>query len=444
MTRRVIMDRLNNQEANDKAVVVKKDGFAMIRKQVRDQIATNEELLKKQDTPAGITEIRRITEKTVYEFKDHLSNEDQKDKVGVVKRILDDVCGYGPIQDYLVREDITEVMVYNPNKIRYEVNGVLQEADENVRFQDEKHLMDVIEKILRPLNIPISPSNPEANARLSDGSRVHILIKPVAIDGPYMTIRKFKAALGIEDLLHKYKMLTPEIVAYYRMMMQLSKSFMVSGGTGTGKTSHLNAISSFIPDHYDIITIEDTAELQLQQQHVRRVETQQKTSDSTLVYEMIDGVKSSLRMNPTIIIVGETRDGKTAVSVMKAMNTGHEGSGSSIHSNSIRDMFNRISTMILEDYANMNEQAIIRTIGSAIQWVVQLKKNYITGKRYVSEIGEIDGLDEKGNIKVKSIFKYNPKTGITEPTGEISNYVEEARQLGLEIPAIFQESGAEE
>ena len=326
--------------------------------------------------------------------------------------IQNEITGYGPITELLGDDSITEIMVNGPNSIYVEVDGKIMK-EETVSFINDKHIVRTIQRIVQPLGRTIDAANPMVDARLRDGSRLNAIIPPLSLTGPVLTIRKFSKNLdGIEDLLLKGT-LTNYMATFLEACVKAKLNILISGGTGTGKTTLLNVLSSFINDDERIITIEDAAELRLKQQHVISLETRATNYEGEGEVTIRDLVRNSLRMRPDRIIVGEVR-GKEAFDMMQAMNTGHEGSITTLHANGPVDALNRLETMILMNEMSIPVDAVRGYIGNAIDIIVQ-KDRLTDGRRKVTSISEVKGL-ENGNIVVKEIFSYVQKATMDDGT----------------------------
>ena len=324
----------------------------------------------------------------------------------IFKEILDEVTGYGPIQPLLDDPDISEVMVNGPNKVFIEKSGRLMKSP--VTFDDDDHVLRVIDRIILPLGRRVDPDSPTVDARLPDGSRVNAVIRPVSIDGPSITIRKFKKdKLSIQQLID-FGSLTSQMAEFIRACVLAHLNIVISGGTGSGKTTLLNVLSSFIPEEERIITIEDAAELQLQQDHVLRMETKVANTDGKGAVTIRDLVRNSLRMRPDRIVVGECRGGE-ALDMLQAMNTGHDGSLTTLHANSPRDALSRLETMVLMAGMDLPLKVVRQQISSAVDVIIQ-QTRLKDGSRKVTAITEVVGME--GDVVVLTdIFKFE-QTGV--------------------------------
>ncbi len=327
--------------------------------------------------------------------------------------IDNEINGFGPITELLTDKNITEIMVNSPNEIYIEIDGQLIK-DESISFINDEHIIRTIQRLIEPLGRTIDAANPMVDSRLQDGSRINAVIPPLSTKGPVITIRKFKETMAsIEDLI-RIGTLTPYMARFLEASVKGKLNIIVCGGTGSGKTTLLNILSSFISPQERIITIEDAAELHLRQEHVISLETRVTNYESDGEVTIRDLVKNSLRMRPDRILVGEVR-GKEAFDMLQAMNTGHDGSLTTLHANGPQDALNRLETMVLMSGLDIPIKAIREYIASAIDIVVNIERMN-DGKRKVTSISELAGFEEE-RIKLKEIFKFTQK-GLTE-TGAV-------------------------
>jgi len=356
----------------------------------------------------------------------------------IVTDALDDIVGYGVIQSLLDDPDVTEVMVNGPNHIYAERRGKITRSD--MVFKNDAEVLRVIEKIVAPLGRRIDEASPMVDARLPDGSRVNAIIPPLALDGPSITIRKFsKDPYGIQDLIN-FGTLTAEMGEFLRACVEARLNIIVAGGTGSGKTTTLNVLSSFIPESERIVTIEDAAELQLQQEHVVRLETRPPNLEGKGEISIRMLVKNSLRMRPDRIIVGEVRGGE-ALDMLQAMNTGHDGSLGTVHANTARDTISRMETMTLMSGADLPAKSIKEQIAAAIHLLV-VQARVRDGSRKIVNITEVQGME--GEVVVlQDIFEY--KQTDVDPQGNVigklvatglrPKFMERLIRLGIDLPA---------
>lgn len=339
--------------------------------------------------------ISKIFEQTQIKLPEDIKKE-------IFHQVLNDLLGFGPLQPLLDDPDITEIMVNGPKKVFIEKKGQLSRA--NISFDDDDHVVRIIDRIILPLGRRVDYDSPTVDARLPDGSRVNAVVRPVAIDGPSITIRKFrKDRLQVPDLIN-FGSLTQQMADFLEACVKAHFNIVISGGTGSGKTTLLNVLSGFIPENERIITIEDAAELQLQQDHVMRMETKAPNTDGMNAVTIRDLVKNSLRMRPDRIVVGEVRGGE-ALDMLQAMNTGHDGSLTTVHANSPRDAISRLETLVLMAGMDLPLKVVRQQISSAIDLIVQ-QSRLKDGQRKVTAITEVAGME--GDVVVLTdVFKFN-------------------------------------
>ena len=361
-------------------------------------------------------------------LKEYINDEIDKVLVGydldylqrnhIFNLIQNEINGYGPITELLNDDSITEIMVNGPDSIYVEIDGKIVK-DDSVSFINDKHIVRTIQRMIQPLGRTIDAANPMVDARLRDGSRLNAIIPPLSLKGPVLTIRKFAKNLDtIEDLL-MMGTLTNDMAVFLDACVKAKLNILISGGTGTGKTTLLNILSSFIDKGERIITIEDAAELRLHQEHVISLETRLTNYDGDGEVTIRDLVRNSLRMRPDRIIVGEVR-GKESFDMMQAMNTGHEGSITTLHANSPVDAINRLETMIMMNEMEIPVSAIRGYIENAIDIVIQIDRTG-DGKRKVSSISEINGIKD-GNVYINEIFGLK-QNGMTDDGEAILEFV---------------------
>ncbi|WP_194098075.1 CpaF family protein [Marivivens aquimaris] len=386
-------------------------------------------------------EITAIVSETL-EDKGIVLNRDERLQLN--QDLYDEVTGLGPLEALLKDPSVNDILVNGPQQIFVERAGKLQLTD--ITFKDEKHLLRIIDKIVSAVGRRVDESNPYVDARLADGSRFNAMVSPIAVDGSLVSIRKFKKdKLGINDLV-KFGAFTEEMAAYLEAAVATRLNVIVSGGTGSGKTTTLNALSSFIDNSERILTIEDTAELQLQQTHVGRMESRPANVEGKGAVTQRDCLRNALRMRPDRIIVGETR-GEEVIDMLQAMNTGHDGSMTTIHANSARDGVSRLENMIAMAGIEMPIKAVRSQISSAVNLIVQASRLQDGSRRMVS-ITEITGM-EGDVISMQEVFRYQ-RTGLTPDnkiighftaSGVRSHFSERFRLWGYDLPpSIFEPS----
>ncbi|MBO6775743.1 MAG: CpaF family protein [Marinibacterium sp.] len=385
------------------------------------------------------SEISQIASEILEEKSIVLNRED---RTTLNKELYDEVTGLGPLETLLQDEMVNDILVNGPHEIFVERAGKLELSD--ITFKDEKHLLRIIDKIVSAVGRRVDESNPYVDARLVDGSRFNAMVPPIAVDGSLVSIRKFKKdKLGIDDLVN-FGAFTEEMAAYLQAAVSTRLNVIVSGGTGSGKTTTLNALSSFIDNSERILTIEDTAELQLQQTHVGRMESRPPNVEGKGEVSPRDCLKNALRMRPDRIIVGETR-GEEVIDMLQAMNTGHDGSMTKIHANSARDGVSRLENMIAMAGIEMPLKAVRSQISSAVNLIVQASRLQ-DGSRRMTSITEITGM-EGDVISMQDLFKFQ-RVGLTPDnkiighftaTGVRSHYSERFRMWGYDLPPSIYE-----
>lgn len=308
----------------------------------------------------------------------------------IIASVSDDVLGYGPIEELLAMDDVSDIMVNGPHRVFVEINGKVQKT--SVRFKDNSHLLNVCQRIVSKVGRRVDESSPIADARLPDGSRVNVILPPLSIDGPTLTIRKFrKQGLTLDNLI-SFGSISPDAGEILQVIAQTRCNVIISGGTGSGKTTLLNALTAFINGDERIVTCEDAAELQLQQPHTVRLETRPRNLEGEGEVMMRDLVKNCLRMRPDRIIVGEVRGGE-AFDLLQAMNTGHDGSMGSLHANSPRDALRRLETMVTAAGFQLPARNIREMIATSVEVIVHMSR-LRTGQRVVTHITEVMGMEE--------------------------------------------------
>ncbi|MFN4059039.1 MAG: CpaF family protein [Roseinatronobacter sp.] len=379
-------------------------------------------------------EISAITAEALSEFDIVLNNEE---RMLLNKDLYFEVMGLGPLEPLLQDDTVNDILVNGPKQVFVERAGKLELTD--VTFRDDRHLMRIIDKIVSAVGRRVDESNPYVDARLLDGSRFNAMVQPVAVDGALVSIRKFKKEkLGVQDLVN-FGAFSPEMALYLEAAVSTRLNVIVSGGTGSGKTTTLNALSSFIANDERVLTIEDTAELQLQQVHVGRMESRPANMEGKGAVTQRDCLRNALRMRPDRIIVGETR-GEEVIDMLQAMNTGHDGSMTTIHANNARDGISRLENMVAMAGIEMPLRAVRSQISSAVNLIVQVSRLQ-DGSRRMMSITELTGM-EGDIITMQEIFKFE-RTGL-EPNGKIighftgtglrSHFSERFKRWGFDLP----------
>jgi pilus assembly protein CpaF len=368
------------------------------------------------------------------------------DKAQLIQDVTDDIMGYGPIDRLLRQDDVTEIMCNGPDMIYAEMRGQLTLTD--VKFVDETHLRRIIDKIVAQVGRRIDESTPMVDARLPDGSRVNAVVHPLAIGGPFLTIRKFaKEAYQIDDLI-RFGTLNAASARFLQACVVGRLNIIVSGGTGTGKTTTLNVLSSFIPSDERIITVEDAKELQLHQDHVLSLETRPPNIEGKGMVTIRDLVRNTLRMRPDRIVVGECRGGE-ALDMLQAMNTGHDGSLTTVHANTPRDALSRLETLTLMAGFDLPIRAIREQMASAVDLIVQLTRMR-DGTRRITHVTEVQGMEGE-IITLQDVFLFDYGMGVDDEgrfkghlkaTGVRPKFAEKLQDLGIRLgPEVFQPEG---
>jgi pilus assembly protein CpaF len=422
-----------------------KDIFIQLRTQIFTALEVENvtQLTKEELTKQVANAINVLLERQSVSVPEVVRNE-------FVKSLVDELQGLGPLQSLMEDESISDIMINGPEQIYIERNGLLEVS--KVTFIDESQLLLIAKRIATRVGRRVDDSSPTCDARLEDGSRVNIVIPPVAIDGTSISIRKFKKnSLGLDSLVN-FGAMTDEMSKILMIAARARLNILISGGTGSGKTTMLNALSQFISDKERIVSIEDAAELKLQQPHVVRLETKTAGIEGSGAVTQRDLVINSLRMRPDRIIVGECRGGE-AFEMLQAMNTGHDGSMSTLHANTPRDALARVEAMVMMGTENLPLEAIRRTIVSAVDLVIQISRLH-DGSRKVMSISEVVGL-EGNSVVMEEVFKFVP-TSSQGPNGELrgnfmtsglmqrSVLVEKSRFFGLEeqLQQVFKNAEA--
>lgn len=360
----------------------------------------------------------------------------------IIQRIINDSVGYGPLESLLKDDDITEIMVNGPTDIFIEKKGKLSKTDTN--FKDEEHIRHIIDRIIAPIGRRVDESSPMVDARLPDGSRVNASIPPVSLNGPILSIRKFnKEPFSMEDLID-FGSFTPEMGEFLEALVKAKTNILVSGGTGSGKTTLLNVLSASIPSGERIVTIEDMAELRFKYDNLVRMEARPPNMEGTGEITIRHLVKNALRMRPDRIIVGEVRSSE-ALDMLQAMNTGHEGSLTTVHANTPKDALGRLEAMVIMSGLPLSVDVIRDYFVGAIEMIVQITR-LPDGQRKIVSIAEM--AEEDGKIVINEIFRYR-KEGVSvhgdslgqfEATGYIPKALDKIRGFGVDVPStLFQE-----
>ena len=409
-----------------------------IKREIHMRLITelSDTIYKKKISDAELRlKVRKYAQQFLNEDSNPLSLEE---KNNITSALIDDIVGYGPIEEFLLDNEVTEIMVNGPNDIFIEKFGKIYLT--NKSFLDNAHLLRIIDKIVSPLGRRVDEASPYVDARLPDGSRVNTIIYPLALTGPYLTVRKFaREPFTIEDFIEMGTS-THKVADFLKACVIGRMNIIASGGTGTGKTTTLNVLSSFIPEEERIITIEDAAELQLHQRHVLKLEYRPPNIEGKGEITIRDLVRNSLRMRPDRIIVGEVRGGE-ALDMLQAMNTGHEGSISTVHANSPRDVLSRLETMVLMAGMDLPVKAIREQVSSAINLIVHMNRLKDGTRRFV-KITEVQGM-EGDVITLQDLFVFDFSMGIDsrgrlkgriKSTGLKPRFLDKLSESGIEVP----------
>ncbi|HST52859.1 MAG TPA: CpaF family protein [Pyrinomonadaceae bacterium] len=432
----------NGSSSGDEPGVNRQQVFQEMKSRLHRAIINRMDLTKLgQLEPEQVhAEVSRLAEELLHVESTPLSSSERE---RLVEEVRHELFGLGPLEPLLADPAVCDILVNSPFQIYVERRGKLERSD--VTFKDNEHLMRVIERIVSSVGRRIDESSPMVDARLKDGSRVNAIIPPLALDGPVMSIRRFGSdPLRIDALIEK-NALTREMAEMFQMCVHARLNVLISGGTGAGKTTLLNALSAYIPEEQRIVTIEDSAELQLQQPHVVRLETRPPNIESKGEITQRDLVRNALRMRPDRIVIGEVRGGE-AIDMLQAMNTGHDGSLTTIHANTPRDALSRIETMIQMTGMRLSEKAMRSQIASAIDLVIQAAR-LSDGTRRITSISEITGM-EGDIITMQEIFQFERRgvdkegkvVGQFKATGVRPRFAERLKQYGMQLPRIFFES----
>ncbi len=411
--------------------------FEDLKRQIHAKLVERLDLSRVKDLTGDTMrrDIRRAIEH-LCDTENPLLNRIEREKL--IEEILDETLGFGPLEPLLKDPTVSEIMVNGPKKIYVERRGKLEKSD--VTFRDNDHLMQIIDRIVSKVGRRVDETSPLCDARLPDGSRVNAVIPPIALDGASLSIRRFGAnPLKLEDLLN-YKAFTPEMAMLLEGAIKARLNIIISGGTGSGKTTLLNTLSAFIPGDERLVTIEDAAELQIQQDHVVRLETRPPNIEGKGAINTRDLVKNSLRMRPDRIIVGECR-GSEAMDMLQAMNTGHSGSMTTLHSNSPRDALARLETMIMMAGTELPVKAMRQQISSAVDLIIQINRLQ-GGPRKMTSITEVMNM-EQDIIIMQEVFRFRQSGvdqnarayGQFEATGVRPTFVHRLEAKGIKLPS---------
>lgn len=405
---------------------------------IKDLNLKNDDISKAKEDPELERKLQNDVKVTISKIlEQEAKGINSVDRKQIIKEVVDEALGLGPLEDLLALESVSEIMVNGYNKIFMEKNGKIQLS--KVHFTSNIQLRNVIERIVSPLGRRIDEKTPYVDARLEDGSRVNAIIEPLSIDGPALTIRKFrKDSFGVDEYI-KYNSCTKQMMDFMKLCVSQGKNIIISGGTGSGKTTLLNCMSSFIPVDERIITVEDAAELQLKQEHVVRLETRPANMEGTGAITIRDLVKNSLRMRPDRIVVGECRDG-AALDMLSAMNTGHDGSMTTVHSNSPREAISRLETLCMMAGMDLPAKAIREQIAGAVDLIIQISR-LSDGSRKIMAISEVQGI-QGDQVTLQEVFEFK-ETGYDKnrrivgkflSKGLIPKFVQDLKERGVPIP----------
>ncbi|HEX5751543.1 MAG TPA: ATPase, T2SS/T4P/T4SS family [Archangium sp.] len=432
---------------NKKRVDPRLEAYTRLQKEIHDRLIEYLDLRRMDMDRLGDDELWRRTEKAIRDIIDQMEADGELppevDREELLTDVINEALGLGPLEAFLASDEISEIMVNHANQIYIERKGKLVLSEKT--FSSNQAVLGVIERIVAPIGRRIDESSPLVDARLKDGSRVNAIIPPLALKGPCITIRKFKKdSLKIQDLI-KYKTVTAQMAEFLEMCVKARKNIVISGGTGSGKTTTLNIISSFIPEDERIVTVEDAAELQLPQDHWVQLESRPPNLEGKGAISIRDLVKNCLRMRPDRIVVGECRAGET-LDMLQAMNTGHDGSLTTLHANTPRDAIARLETMVLMSGMELPVKAIREQIASAVHIIVQ-QTRFSDGTRKICFITEIAGM-EVDIVTLQDIFYYKQE-GFTEDgkvrgryvaSGFVPKFYDDLQRKGIPVNmSIFRE-----
>ncbi len=432
---------------NKRKVDPRQERYTRLQKEIHDRLIEYLDLRRMDMDRLGDDELWRRTEKAIRDIIDQMEADgelpEDVDREELLTDVINEALGLGPLEAFLASDDISEIMVNHANQIYIERKGKLTLSEKT--FSSNQAVLGVIERIVAPIGRRIDESSPLVDARLKDGSRVNAIIPPLALKGPCITIRKFKKdSLKISDLI-KYKTVTAQMAEFLEMCVKARRNIVISGGTGSGKTTTLNIISSFIPEEERIVTVEDAAELQLPQDHWVQLESRPPNLEGKGAITIRELVKNCLRMRPDRIVVGECRSGET-LDMLQAMNTGHDGSLTTLHANTPRDAIARLETMVLMSGMDLPVKAIREQIASAVHMIVQ-QTRFSDGTRKICYITEVSGM-EVDIVTLQDIF-YFKQDGFTEDhkvrgryvaSGFVPKFYDELQRKGIPVNmSIFRE-----
>lgn len=426
------------QGPDDLFVEADRDSRFIWHKRIHDKLVSAMDLRRTDVQAMNDDELSETVKSLVNDIIQKMARNlpPEVDRAKLAKEVIDEAIGLGPLEDFLAEDSITEIMVNRYDSIYYETHGKLHKS--KVTFSSDNAVLSVIERIVSPLGRRIDESSPMVDGRLKDGSRINAIIPPLAINGPCLTIRKFsKKKLSIDDFV-QFGSISHEMTLFLEKAVHYRKNIIISGGTGSGKTTFLNVLSDFISHDERIITVEDSAELKLGQPHVVSLEARPPNMEGKGAIGIRDLVKNCLRMRPDRIVVGECRGGET-LDMLQAMNTGHDGSLTTVHANSPRDLISRLEVMVMMAGMELPEKAIREQIASAVHVIVQ-QSRFSDGTRKITHITEITGM-ETGVVQMQNLFVYKQNgidadgnvLGEYQPTGRIPEFYEVLRQQGLTV-----------
>lgn len=433
--------KIDDTPSKDKIYVNKSDPYRELKERIHKKIV-DEMSVEVNNLSKDANVNRSMLDTMVAQYSNTVMNAEHISiptsiREQIIAEMIDDVLGFGPIEPLLKEESITEVMVNGPKQVYIERSGKLVLTD--ITFRDNHHVMTIIERIVAPIGRRIDESSPLVDARLPDGSRVNAIIPPLSLVGPCLTIRKFSRDPLTVDNLIGFGTLTENMASFIKACVEGRLNVVISGGTGSGKTTTLNVLSSFIPNDERIVTIEDAAELQLRQDHVVTLESRPANIEGKGAIMIRDLVRNALRMRPDRIVVGEVRSGE-ALDMLQAMNTGHDGSMTTGHSNSPRDTLSRIETMVLMAGMDLPVRAIREQVASALDLIIH-QTRMRDGSRKITQITEVQGM-EGDVIILQDIFtfvqtgkdEFGRVIGSFRPTGIRPRFIEKLEENGIRLP----------